>query len=72
MQLRFYRYEYWQAGEFKRPEKEESPWNLSQEGALLLGHARIYLQSAFFLMPVSVDTPIIDYTGAQKGHMKVG
>ena len=57
-------------GEEASEEEMKDPFQDDQEG-VLLGHTHIYLESLWWLFPIELNSPVIDYKGKSEGRLKV-
>ncbi len=51
-------------------EEIKDPFAEDLEG-VILGHAHVYLESLWWLFPIELNCPVIDYKGACEGQIKV-
>ncbi|EKX44741.1 hypothetical protein GUITHDRAFT_109518 [Guillardia theta CCMP2712] len=50
--------------------KKEDPFR-DVDDDVVLGHAHVYLESLYWLIPIELTTPIIDYKGKSEGEISV-
>jgi len=49
----------------------EDPFQDDSQGGVILGHTHIYLESLWWLLPIEITSPVIDYKGKSEGKLSV-